>query len=798
MSESMNVTRRGFIKGAAAGGAAAAVGAGLAGCNASGQSTTTQAAAEDDEVVWGHCSPNCYGRCPLRLHVKDGKITKIEADNTGDDPFEDRQIRACQHGRSLRQWINNEDRLKYPLRRTGDRGSGEFEQISWDEAAQTIADNYRRILDTYGAESVFAINATGTRAKNIQDFLQRFLNLNGGCLINDGGYSAAQIKTAMPYLYGGRKGNYASDVENSKLVVLFGDNCRENKLGGSSDTYNFQHGLEAGGAKVYVVDTRFTPTAATFADEWIPIRPGTDAALVDAMAYVMITEDLVDHDFLQKYTLGYDENNMPEGVDAKESYKAYISGEGEDKTAKTPAWASAICGVPEQRIIDLAREIATTKPCCVEQGLGPQRQENGEQTCRAICMLEILTGNVGIKGGGTGDSWSSFTLSGFKVPQGKNPIKTKLPTFMWTEAVDHGTELTKTNAGISGADKLNQPIKMIWNYAGNSLTNQHGNVNRTHQILSDTSKCEFIVTWEVAMTDSAKWSDIVLPDLFPCEQPNYAIGEYNGNMTYAIMGPGAGEPQYERKTLYQSLALIADKMGEKEDFTKGLDEMGWLKRIYTQARNSDPALPPFDKMMEMGVYRRYDTANSSVAYASFIEDPEKHPLKTDSGLIEIYSKKLADIAAKWELPEGDKISPLPVYVPAVGGYEDRSEEFPLQMIGFQERGHVHSSFHSSETPLLGKINTESFWINTKDAAERDIKNGDEVLVRSAQGTVKTVAKVTDCITPGVTALANGHWFQADENGVDVGGDVNTLVSSHPSPLAKAIPAHTNLVEVMKA
>ena len=153
-------------------------------------------------------------------------------------------------------------------------------------------------------------------------------------------------------------------------------------------------GLEKSGAKVIVIDPRYTDTAAVHADQWIPVRPGTDAALVDACAYVMITEDLVDHDFLSKYCVGYDDATMPEELRGQgKSYVDYITGKGADKTAKTPEWASAITLVPAATIETLAREIAAAKPCAIYQGKGPQRRGNGEQTARAICMLAILTGN---------------------------------------------------------------------------------------------------------------------------------------------------------------------------------------------------------------------------------------------------------------------------------------------------------------------------------------------------------------------------------------------------------------------
>src|SRR5690606_21240013 len=154
------------------------------------------------------------------------------------------------------------------------------------------------------------------------------------------------------------------------------------------------------GAKMIVFDPRYSDTTVTAGDEWIPIRPGTDAALVNALAYVMITEGLHDQEFLDKYAIGFDKEHMPEGYENEDSYMDYILGTGKDGIAKTPAWAAPITGIPASKIVQLAREIALTKPVYVSQGWGPQRQANGEQTSRAIAMIPILTGNIGIVGGG--------------------------------------------------------------------------------------------------------------------------------------------------------------------------------------------------------------------------------------------------------------------------------------------------------------------------------------------------------------------------------------------------------------
>lgn len=815
------LTRRGFVKASALAGLGAAAAscaapglfgsvarasdgeAGGAASSSAADAPAGSAAADanaEERVVWGHCSVNCEGRCALRLHVKNDEVTWVETDNTGNDEYGDHQIRACLRGRSIRRWINHPDRLSYPMKRVGKRGEGAFERISWDEACQMIADNYRRILDEYGPEAIWNHYASGVNALNIGGFLSRFINLNGGCLGRYGSYSSAQISAALPYLYGKRAASSNSDIVNSKLVVMFGENSVETKAGGAGPTYHLEQALEQGGAKVIVIDPRYSDTVATRADQWIPIRPGTDAALVDACAHVLISEDLVDHDFLATYCIGYDEDSMPQSARGQhKSYQDYIMGLGEDGVEKTPAWAEAITGVPAEVIEELAREIGTTKPCSIWQGKGPQRQSNGEQTARAICMLAILTGNVGISGGNTGSDLDSFYFNTFSLPTGSNPVEKSIPTFKWTEAIQHGEELTALADGVRGADKLDVPIKMIFNYAGNCLTNQHSDINATHEILADESACEFIVVWDTFLTDSAKYADLLLPDLMAVEQPNIAANDYAGNMGFLILGEPVTSPKFERRTLYSVLSQVAELMGEKDEFCEGRDEQGWLEYCYEQAREQDEELPTFEELQAMGVYRRKDPAGHTVALKDFRDDPEANPLPTPSGKIEIYSERLEEIRATWELAEGDRINPLPVYEPGVEGWDDPLRAtYPLQMPGYHYKARAHSCYGSID--VLKQANPQELWINPVDAQQRGIADGDTVHVFNDRGCVEIVAKVTPRIMPGVVSMGQGAWHNADMAGdrVDRGGCINTLTSLRPSPLAKANPQHTNLVEVQKA
>ncbi|VUC81327.1 anaerobic dimethyl sulfoxide reductase subunit A subunit [Raoultella terrigena] len=423
------LSRRTLIKSSAIGSLALAAGAVSLPFSLRGAAAAVHQATQGEErVVWGACSVNCGSRCALRLHVRDDEVVWVETDNTGQDIYGDHQVRACLRGRSIRRRINHPDRLNYPMKRVGKRGEGKFARISWDEALDTLAGSLQRIVKEYGNEAVYINYSSGivggnmTRSSPSASPVTRLMNCYGGSLNQYGTYSTAQIACAMPYTYGSNEGNSTSDIENSRLVVMFGNNPAETRMSGGGITYYLEQARARSNARMIVIDPRYTDTAAGREDEWIPIRPGTDAALVAGIAWVLITENLVDQPFLDTCCVGYDEKTLPAGAPANSHYKAWILGEGDDGTAKTPQWASRICGIPVDRIVKLAREIGSTRPAYICQGWGPQRQANGELAARAIAMLPILTGNVGISGGNSGARESTYTITIERLPVLTNPV----------------------------------------------------------------------------------------------------------------------------------------------------------------------------------------------------------------------------------------------------------------------------------------------------------------------------------------------------------------------------------------
>jgi len=808
-----SMSRRTFMKTTGALGAVAAV---CGGASASGQlfgEAVPQAFAEEtDTITWSQCNVNCGGNCIFQWHSRDGKVLYMETDNIGDSDF---QARACLRGRSMRKWLNHPDRLLYPMKRVGKRGEGKFERISWDEAIQIIHDNLERIYDEYGPNSVFVNYATGMYSSLGRNPSRRLLSLLGGFVNQGADYSTHMLQMIMPYMYGfdEDKGNVFSPYDNvnassfseaeahSDLVVMFGNSPADTRMGGANAVWDFARVREAvtkRGGKIVNIDYRLNETSSGHSDEWLPIRTGTDAALCAALVHEFIKDGKTDEAFLAKYCVGWDETTMPDSAKGKHlSYKDYVMGEGYDNVEKTPEWAAEITQIPADKIRELAKDLENAKAPFVVQGWGPQRHTNGEETTRAICMVPIALGKIGLPGTNTGqrEAEPPTYLVG-SLPY-KNPVKTTLPVYQFINAIDHGHKMTAKNSGLTEAEELGTDIKCLWNYAGNCLTNQHGDINYTHEVLADESKCEFILVWDTVMTDSAKYADILLPDAMRSEQLNMQTQGYSEYYTGVTVGGPAQEAPGECRSSYDVCADIADSFGLRDKFTEGRTHDEWIKYLYEQGRAKAPEMPTWDEILKQGVYKV--ECEPAIGLEDFRKDPIANPLGTPSGKIEIYSETLAKLNDEWEFENEDRIHPIPDFHPGFQGYGEVTDEYPLYCSGFHYKSRTHSSYGFIEE--LEQAARQQVWINPIDAEPRGIASGDTVSVKSPTGEIRIEARVTSRIIPGTIGIPQGAWHKADMNGdkIDHGGCVNTLTKYRPTPLAKGNgPAHSIIAQVAKA
>jgi anaerobic dimethyl sulfoxide reductase subunit A len=401
LTEALNetvVSRRSFLKWSAVVGGTASLAGGL---HLGLEAVEAAAEAQEDPGKWimAACWHNCGGRCPNIALVKDGVVVRQKTDDMHPDSPDYPQQRGCARGRSQRQQVFGADRIKYPMKRKNWapgggqkelRGKDEWVRITWDEALDIVASELVRIRDTYGQASILTPR-----------FESRLLNAWGGSMSSWGVSSEGAFPLPNALMAGyGNAPNDRMTYRKSRLVVLWGSNPSVSSAG--NPTYNYRQAKLAG-AKFIFVDPYQNQSSQALADEWIPVRPGTDTALLLGMAYHMITNDLQDQDFLDKYTVGFDRNHMPEGADPKENFKDYVLGTY-DGEPKTPEWASKICGTDPMTIRHFAQEVATVKPMVWSSSWAPARTFRGAQYCQAFYTVGWMTGNVGIDGGSVGPS----------------------------------------------------------------------------------------------------------------------------------------------------------------------------------------------------------------------------------------------------------------------------------------------------------------------------------------------------------------------------------------------------------
>jgi hypothetical protein len=342
-----------------------------------------------ETVVTSTCGHNCGGRCVVNAHVVDGRIARISTDARpwkSDHP----PLPACARGVGQIERVYHPDRLRYPMRRTGPRGSGQYERITWDEALDEVARQLVRVRDTYGNAAILdGSRSGGTSMLHSRAPAKRFLHKFGGCTnlwsnMSCEGEIFAIRMTYGPAIHNKAAGREPTDYVNSKLIVMWGWSPGDGTFG--TGTMRYLKEAKKRGVRIVCVDPRRMRTSCQLADEHIFIRPSTDAAALIAMAYVAVSENLHDQAYCDRHVQGFDEATLPPGAPKGASYRAYLMGET-DGTPKTPEWASAITGIPADVIRRLAIEFATAKPAalhCVRGTIPPRglRAGGNHRQCR--------------------------------------------------------------------------------------------------------------------------------------------------------------------------------------------------------------------------------------------------------------------------------------------------------------------------------------------------------------------------------------------------------------------------------
>ncbi len=729
--------------------------------------------ASDVTIVNTGCCHDCGGRCVLRAHVRDGRIIRIETDN-GEEP----QIRACLRGRAYRQRVYSPDRLQHPLIRSGERGSGKFERATWDEALDKVAAEMLRIKETHGNSSIMLTGRAGNQGMlHGAGPAGRLLMAFGGFTRTWGSPSYEGALFASMATYGTiNTGNSRADMLNSRFIIMWGWDPA-NTVWDPGTSLMLARAREKG-IPIVAVDPRFTDSAAVLADRWIPIRPGTDAAMLIAMAYVIITERLHDAPFIEKHTVGF------------ERYRDYVLGV-EDAVPKTPEWAEAITTVPAKTIAELARQYATSKPAVLFAGWGATRTTYGEQYSRAANVLTAITGNVGISGGYAAGFMRAYSSRASHQSGGRhgpgNPVEAGgVPRSDALHKLRGGTNpnnkrvhFNKIFDAILRGKEGGYPadIKMLYVAAGN-IINQHANTRRGVEAFLSKS-LEFVVVQDQFMTPTAQLADVVLPVNTWMERDDIAP-PWLGSPYYIYLNK-AIETLHESKTDPEICRLLAGRLGipwpEQTDVES-------LRAI--AARRSD--IEDFEALRRDGVLK-IKGLPPVISFTDQIAAPEENPFPTLSGKIEIYCDHIAEM-------NNPDIPPIPKYLSPPENYDDPlAKDYPLQLITPHPKVRTHSSLE--KVPWLQEAEPHGVWLNASDAAARGIANGDLADVFNARGRMRIPARVTERILPGVVCVCQGAWYRPDKDGVDLGGCANVLTNDGRSPGGAPI-VNNSLVQVEAA
>ena len=703
---------------------------------------------QDDQIVTTTCSYDCGGRCLLKVHLQEEKITHISTENRNG-----LHLKACPRGLAQNAVVYHVDRLSQPLMRAGARGSGKFRPISWDEALQTIAEKFQHTISTFGTEALYFVTNTGSMAThhNTPRVTRGFFSLMGTCTTTRGNpsYEGAH-QSALATFGRTATGSSRDNLLASHLIILWGWNPLATRFG--PDTIPYLSQAKKAGVPIVCVDPRQSQTCHALADEWIPVKPGTDTALLAAMAYVMISEELLDTCTVEKYTHGF------------ETFREYVTGET-DGVPKSPEWAHSICGTPVEAIVKLARSYIEKKPVSLIAGWAPGRTAYGEQFHRAISTLSAISGNMGIDGGHCAGGPDYIDMGNFE--ESSTVPRTRHHTVHLARLYD---------ALLDPKPEGKHPDCKLLYIVGCNLLNQNPNLNKGKQALM---KMDFIVTHELFLTPTAKYADIVLPVKHFFERED--IGQPFVGGPYCIYMHKILTALPGVKSDADIFAEIAERMGISSG-NHPSDE-AWLENFL----DSEPQLPDLTSFRSDGV-KRFSMQRAHVAFREEIENPDKHPFPTPSGKIEILSHRFA------ELNHPD-IPPIPTHMTSWEGPQDPLvQQYPIQLISPHSRARANSQFDNVQA--MKKDADDDLWINPMDAQQRSIQNGDTVVVFNKRGRMCVTVKVTNRIMPGVASIDQGQWYAPDDQGIDRGGCANILTTDKISP-AGAFASNTCLVQIEK-
>lgn len=698
--------------------------------------------------------------------------------------------------------VHSQTRIARPMVREGwlkngpgggdGRGREPFVPVPWERALELVAGELSRVKRDHGHDAIMA-GSQGWASAGIfheaRGQLRRFMATFGGFIDQTSNYSFGTALVFLPHVIGSAQAvvgpltSWSSIARHAKLLVLFGGANPKNMhvTKGGSGAHSIGSDLAAlarAGVKVVNISPIREDGPATVAPEWIPIRPGTDTALLLALVHSLVANGLHDAEFLARYCTGF------------ERVRTYVMGES-DGQPKDADWAAPIAGIAAETIRALARRMAANRTM-ISAAWSLQRADHGEQPYWAVLLLAACLGQIGLPGGGFGFGYGSTTGTAdppleFRAPSMEvvaNPLGRSIPAARIAECLLRPGEAYDFN----GRKSTYPDIKLVY-WAGGNPFHHHQDTNR---LRAAWRRPQTVIVHEPWWTATARFSDIVLPATTTLERNDIGAATRD---RFVIAMEKAIPPVGEARDDYSIFSDLARRLGCESAFTQGRDEMGWLRHLYGSwregVRTNQASIPDFDRFWADGFLNIPRSADEYVMLSSFRADPEKNKLATPSGRIELFSEKIAGFGYDNCPPHATWIEPS----------EWRgAQKYPLHLVSSQPRYKLHSQMDSGPISARGKIaGREAVAMHSDDAKRRGIKDGDVVRIHNARGACLAGAVISDTMSPGVAKLSCGAWYDpagGEDGALCAHGNANMLTHDRgTSKLSQGPSTGTNMVEI---
>jgi|SaaInlStandDraft_1057018.scaffolds.fasta_scaffold02191_5 biotin/methionine sulfoxide reductase len=736
-----------------------------------------------------------------RVEAVDGKVTALHPFGADSDP--------SPIGTGIVDVLDSPARIKMPMVRkswlehgpgtaTDKRGQEPFVQVSWDEAETLVASELSRVKTDFGNKAIFGGSygwASAGRFHHAQSQLHRFLNCIGGYTRSVNTYSYAAAEVILPHVLGNFGGmmygqtSLESVANSTELFVSFGGfparNCQiaSGGTGDHSQVGLMQKARQRGAEFISVSPIRSDMLERVDA-EWLAARPGSDTAILLALAHCLLAENLHDTDFLARYSSGFD------------AFAAYVTGQS-DGVPKSAEWAASLSDIPAATIRTLARRMASSRTM-LSVSWSLTRQDHGEQPYWAAITLATMLGQIGLPGGGVGFGYGATNSVGMQrqmlnfaaLPQGKNAVDDFIPVARISDMLLN----PETDFVYDGGRYTYPDIRLVY-WAGGNPFHHHQDLQR---LVSAWQKPETVIVHEWCWNTLAKHADIILPCTTHLERPDIML---NPRDPFIVMMEQVVPPVGEARNDYDIFANIARHMKVEDSFTEGRDMHAWQEWMYETSRDmaaeKGVALPDLDSLKQKGWVKIDVPDKPHIMIEDFIDDPVVNPLNTASGKIEIVSQTIANF------DDDMNCSPHAIWREPSEWLGNADDKFSLHLISNQPQTKLHSQLDHGSHSRAGKINQrEPVTMHPDDAAARGLHDGDLVQVFNDRGICLGVLVVSDDVRPDVVQMATGAWLDpmmtADGKLLCKHGNPNVLTHDlGTSKMTQGPAALSCLVEVTK-